>query len=302
MESEPEMTTRSEHGISYIHNGLCEARIAASVLLLFRVETLSDAELQSAFDTALQPLRSQMNSLRTDEVIRKRSVPQGEFDMVERWLGGSMPKRRPLSLELSSSQHDEDVAEYLIRLRVPMNNIEHERGLLQISLPSAVGLAGSDRLRTLALRLAGMLPLVWCQAGFGIEYQSRRIIEERDRRIAAWHARYRCVQFSDPDDVAISAYNGLPGVSWINIVSKQLVDDRLGGQQFSGIGGTPLGDRLRLFEASGAPILGDRNRSEDVTDYARLGLLLQDLLCDRPAVLPGSDEDAQEMDWLERFQ
>jgi Protein of unknown function (DUF3396) len=286
--------------IAFVRDGICQAQISSTILLLFRAEVARDSDLQAAFDIVFSRMKMHLTSFRTNRVVRKRYGSLEHFDMVKHWLLTPVSDRHPLTLELLSGATEVDIGDYSIRVSVPLNNTECERGMLRVGLPLAIGLQRPDILRTLALSVAEYLPVVWGQVGFGIDYDNRRILQERNSTIAAWCARYQCVSHYDLDYLPSSAFGCIPSVSWLTILCKDMLDSVADTQMWED-SAKRIGNDMFLFTASEKPILGDRNQQEDVGGYRSLNYLLRECVCDQPGVLPGLDDD-QALEWLKRFE
>jgi hypothetical protein len=164
---------------------------------------------------------------------------------------------------------------------------------LQLAMPMSVGLSDPTALRVLTLDVVRTLPTVWARSGFSIEYDIMRVIPDRDRQMAAWSARYQCVDHRDPDRLAECARNCLGGLGWLTIVSTALVDATQDDDLKAEVEreASALGTEGYLFEAGERPILGDSNRNEDPAEYRRVHRALRELYCDGCPPPPGLDDD-----------
>jgi hypothetical protein len=287
--------------IVFTRSAELQALIACEVIVAFNMEDPADTAVSTAVNRAVYEVKKHLTFFRTHNVVCPRPIRNYTFQILSHWMRTPPKQRETLSVEMTSGELASSVGSYACRFHLPVNNPKFEAGYVQVSLPMSVGLQKADIVRQLLTDIATLLPTFWAKAGFAIEYNRYRIIPERDQQISAWCARYECVDHRDLDVVATAVLRCVPSVNWLNIVKKDFLDHAtaINGNGIAR-GEQLMKDGLYLFSAGDRPLLGDRNRNEDITGYRRVYAALRSAMCASPPVLAGFDDDRL-ADWFQRF-
>lgn len=283
---ESEMTKTPRH-LQFVRDGGVEALIVSAATLYFDPTSLDDERLRTAYRQGLAWVRPQLRFYRARSVVRLRPARPLIESLVEHWCRLPRPQRRPLYVELTSAPSDQEVGPFTLRLQVPAEGPAVELGALRVTWPAALALQQPEVLGEAFLDLAQRLSPAWGAAGFSIEWDTRRVITERDDRMRAWCSRFRCIDHSDFDHVGWLRPDCLAAIGWLNLLPAGLPDEAKG--------------RPTMLYASPVPMLGDRNRNEDVSGMAALYAKLRDHLCPPGALPAGFDEESFGA-WRDRFE
>lgn len=163
-------------------------------------------------------------------------------------------------------------------------------------------------LRALATQLLEITPCTSGTGGYVFQGHPRGPLGRASwNQIFAWARRYWGVDVYDLDAVTYHTRRGLTSVSWLTLIGPSVANldpstmervHEVATETVTTSGGT-------LVQAGTVPILGDRNQSEDLSDYETLAAVLEPFQIQGPLVFGEGyrsrwDEEMTEA-WLRRF-
>lgn len=298
-ESEETMKEAVRLSVSNEHG--CTAVVVADILVTFDAATFDDDGLRKAVALAGRHVAEHVSYFRTETMSHPRRVKESAVDILNEWLSDKPENRGTMSMELLSGTSDSSVGPYALRLSVPGNNPEYEAGYIQLSLPESVALREPDLLRRTATEISALLPTTWGRAGFAVEYDMLTVDSQRDQEIVKWCMRFRCIDLRHLIMLAERALKCIPSVGWLNIIPKQRMQELRRTEPDPHVREVPLGADLVEILASERPILGDRNRNEDISGYREVYSLLRARLCESPPVRRVMKRELI-LQWSRRFE
>jgi hypothetical protein len=291
-----------DENLSFADKAGCMAIVVADMLVTFNAAEFNDNGLRQAVAMAEQHVAAHISYFRTETMNHARRVKESATDILDKWLSEPSTKRGSMSIELLSGTSDSSVGPYAFRLSVPTNNPEYEAGYIQLSLPRSVAISEFNLLRQIASDISLLIPTTWGRAGFAVEYDMLRSNSVRDKEIVKWCTRFECIDLRHLIPLAEKALGCIPSVGWLNILT---IDRMKSLRSSAALGARPndvrLGPNLVGIVADERPILGDRNRGEDVSGYREIYSMLRELLCESPPIMRVMKQE-QMLWWSRRFE
>jgi hypothetical protein len=279
----------------------CAAIVVADILVTFDAAELSDDGLRQAVTISEKHVAGHITYFRTEAMTRARPVKESATSILDEWLSDPPAKRGSMSVEFFSGTSDSSVGPYAFRLSVPANNPEYEAGYIQLSLPGSVAYSEPDLLRQITSDVSLLFRTTWGRAGFAVEYDMLSSNSARDQEIVKWCTRFEGIDLRHLILLAEKALTCVPSVGWLNIIPIETMKELRSGGLDSHLQEVPLGTDLVGITVDERPVLGDRNRNEDVSGYRAAYSMLRERLCDSPPVRRVMKRE-QILNWSRRFE
>jgi hypothetical protein len=281
------MSARGKPVPIFERDGRVEALVVGEVMLFFEPDRVDDDAVQVVYQRCYEALVPQLRHFRAGQIVRLRPITRYCDELAAHWCRESRPTREPLYIELTSGLTEDEVGPWSIRMQVPRAVSGPETAALRVTWPASVALQHPQVLRDHLLATAAVLSGAWGSAGLATEFNTRRIIAERDDQLRIWTRRYRCVVHRDFDHSIHADTRCVPPIAWLNLLPEGVREQRA--------------DLPAMLRGSEAPQLGDRNRNEDVSGMRHLQAKLADYACAARMIPPGFEADEYES-WLRRFE
>lgn len=169
--------------------------------------------------------------------------------------------------------------------------------------------ADSTAIRDFACDILGVTPCLSGYAGFAFQPRPRAPFARLSfDRMFAWAHRYWGVEAQDLDVTVNHMRTGYKSVSWVTIIGRKLIEENVASVA------TARKLAFDAIETSGAivlqagksPVLGDRNRLEDLSIYTNLAKGLSPLQAKEHGAFGEGSESRWTVEstrsWLQRFQ
>lgn len=282
----------------------CKALITADVTLYFnRLDGLASG-ITNALNVVLPMLSPHVRWYRTESMSKDKKTTKRLFEEVISWFVDRFPEREEYGLVLTSGDTPEDVGPWGLTLSIEPDLMETETGYIQISLPIAE-LQTPSKLFDLAVELANNLFFRSGHAGYSINYEEGEMNPWLDAQMRAWHNRYQAL---DARDLASSGWqfcHSIKGVGWLTLLDLAFVE------QLGGIEAIqkklPLGVNVQqldhgvIIQAGNKPVLGDKNRQEDLSDLRAVNDLISPIRIKDDIVIRAFGDMDGTKDWIERL-
>jgi hypothetical protein len=242
---------------------------------------------------------------RTESMTQTRKATAKAVDDVKAWFGARYPDREEYGLTLLSGETPEDVGPWSLQFGVEPDLLDVEGAYFQCSIPAAVMEETPAKFLGLVTSLADALDFRSGHAGYGVVYDEGDMSPSREAQIRAWHNRFVAL---DARDLSLSGgafRTGIKGPSWLTFLDTEFVT-ALGGakklQKALPAAATLVARKDGvMIQAGPRPVLGDRNRQEDVTVLRAINKVLRPIRVKQDVVIrPFGDVDGTR-EWLERF-
>lgn len=166
-------------------------------------------------------------------------------------------------------------------------------------------------LAALAAWLVEDVPFLWAGFGYCLPPRSTWGFVLQDQAVQALVRRFWGVQVIDPVLLQWDALQGMPGVNWLNLVGTEFAQAKgvtLASLAAGAEAARPAGVFRRqgphglVLAAGPAPVLGDINRDEKLSAYARVAKLLESLTLKSHSAFIGPFATSKLVAaWLNRF-
>lgn len=280
-----------------------KALVAAEIT--FYLTQLDQAEgLADAYASARVHLDPHVRWYRTETMKRPRAVTPAVHEYLSTWFKPGAKRRAEYELDLTSGANGDLVEPWGFMFGVEPPLIPDVAGFFSVSLPRAFMENDPAGFIAFALELADRVPFRSGQAGYGVQYDEGEFDDDRDAQIGAWCKRYRCVDYRDFAASGEFLGHAIKGVGWLTFLDAAFVAE-LGGADALKQALPPeayVHERRHglVIQAGDAPILGDRNRREDIGVYQRIFEAVRPVVTDDDLAFPGFEDD-ESVEWINRF-
>jgi len=242
---------------------------------------------------------------RTETMTQTKKATPKAIDGVKTWFGPRYPDREEYGLILLSGETSEDVGAWSLQFGVEPDLLDVESAYFQFSMPATVMEETPAKFVELATSLADALDFRSGHAGYGVVYDEGDMSPAREAQLRAWHSRFVAL---DARDLSLSGgafRTGIKGPSWLTFLDTEFVT-ALGGasklQKALPAAATVVARTGGvMIQAGPRPLLGDRNRQDDVSVLRAINKVLRKIRVKEEVVMrPFGDADGTR-DWLERF-
>ncbi len=263
-----------------------QACAVAELMVFFDDAAAEDSALTEVYGWCWAALAPHLTTLRTDSVVAPRPVQPWCEDLVRHWCRTLPADRRGRYIELASGPSEDSIGPWTLRLHLPGQFGRKGAAALRATWPVAWAAAQPERMARAFEAICERLPGAWGTAGYGIEYDTRRIDRDRDQVLRGWCGRYLGLILRDFDDMLWTDSPSLMSASWITRVPEDL---------------RPLVPDAAPVRVGESPTIGDSNRQDDVASLAVLQNRLRPFIA-TPAQLPSAWSEEDFLAWLGRFE
>jgi hypothetical protein len=281
-----------------------KAVVAAEIT--FYLTTLANrAALVEAYAAAMKHIGKEIRWYRTEAMSRPKGMEPAVYEFFDTWFKPGAKLRSEYELTLTSGDTPDTVGPWGLRFGVEPPSLSDIAGFVQLNMPREVFDRSPQTVVDLVLDFANRLEFRSGHAGYGVQYDEGEIDDERDQQIGALCRRYQTVDYRDFAATGEFMTEAIKGVSWLTCLDSGFVED-LGGLEalIKALGKSITVHRCQygiVLQAGAVPVLGDRNKREDVSAYRKVFSVLEEIIVKEDLRLPGFDEDGS-IEWVNRFE
>lgn len=302
------MTNISE--LKFIKDGENYARLCLDLTVYWRGSMFDRVEgVLHFYEQAMKELRPTLRFYETGTMSGAKPLRKDSLAMIPTWLRGK--RRRDIymmNLESGSQPNEPSDRNFYF---VADEEDEEPLGALRLALPIS-HFKDPDRYIEFVRQLMAHLDFESGHAGYALNWDSRGDMAAEAMLDMSWIAgRYFGVDLFEMDVTLVSMRKtkpaGIKTVNWLTLVGKNILTS-LGGEEglsrklpnICRVESLPHGV---IIKAGDYPILGDRNRKEDLTAYRAVGHLLAPFRFEDHRDFFGSSKNAgiTTQQWLARF-
>lgn len=260
--------------------------------------------LAEAYNVIMRHIGKNLRWYRTETMTRSSKMNPEVYDFLSVWFKAGTKLRREYELTLTSNENQDLGESWGLRFGVESDLLPDGAGYFQVSFPQNFASEQSQEFLSLALKLGDYIKFRSGHAGYGVQYDEGDLDDERDAQIGAWCRRYLCVDYRDFAATAEYMGNSIKGVGWLTFIDQDFVGLLGGtGKIKRKLGANAVVHAYKhglAIQAGPAPILGDKNKREDVGVYKEVFRAVEPVVVKEDLALPGFDED-ESLDWINRF-
>lgn len=302
------MTKISE--LTFIKDGEKYAQLCLDLTVYWRGSMFDRVEgILHFYEQAMNELRPALRYYETGTMAGAKPLRKDSLEMIPTWLRG---KRRSdiYMMNLESGLHPNDPSDQNFYL-VADEEDDEPLGAMRLALPISNS-EDPDRYTELVEQLLSRLDFESGHAGFALNWDSRGDMAAEAIQDMSWIAgRFLGIDLFEMDITLVSMRKtkpaGIKTVNWLTLLGKNILTS-VGGED--GLSGK-LPNICRIYtlphggiiKTGDRPILGDRNRNEDLTAYRSVGRLLAPFRFEDHRDFFGSNKNAgiTTQQWLARF-
>lgn len=289
----------------YVNRDGVRAIITGEATFYFSVLAGNEAGLVAAYREVKQTVAEHITWYDTEALRGPRPIKPKDLDAFEVWFAPGATQRGEYELALGSGPRIGEIGPWGFRFGVERYALPRTMGYFQFNVPAQLALANPTMFRGIACRVFEAFPWTSGHAGLGILYDPGDLDPKRDAAIRAHCMRYLGLDCSDVLTETEALGDAIKGVDWLTFLGPSLaqgLNETLATSQFpNGIIIESLDNQRLMLQAGPAPILGDRNRREDLTAYRKANEVLRPVRIEQLFPLPGFVDESDTSRWLERF-
>lgn len=292
-----------EPSFVYEEDGEVKALVAADITFYLTKFEGAQQGFVKAYEKAIKIVGPHLKWYRTESMKRPKKVTAKELSAFPTWFGPKAASRDQYDITMTSGDAADEVGPYGFQFWMVPATLESSSGFFQLNLPMQMLVEKPEEFAQLVRDLAKTLDFRSGHAGFGIQYDEGDMLDDRDEMQRAWCNRYSGIDCRDLALITDSTKDAIKGVNWITLLDADFAE-QLGGikeirkQLDKAIRVEEVGAGVYI-QAGPRPLLGDRNRKEDMSFYKQVNKLIVPIRISEEIDLPGYDDDSDE--WLERF-
>ncbi len=296
--------------LKFIKDGENYARICLDLTVYWRGSMFDRVEgVLHFYEQAMKELRPTLRFYETGTMAGAKPLRRDSLEMIPTWLRGK--RRRDIyMMNLESGQHPNEPSDQNFYL-VSDEEDDEPLGVMRLALPISNG-ENPDRYTELVRQLLSRLDFESGHAGYALNWDSRGDMAAEAMQDMSWIAgRFLGVDLFEMDITLVSMRKtkpaGIKSVNWLTLLGKNILTS-VGGEEalskklpnMCHVESLPHGV---MIKAGDYPILGDRNRNEDLTAYRAVGHLLAPFHFEDHCDFFSSSKNAgiTTQQWLARF-
>jgi hypothetical protein len=270
--------------------------------------------INNFYREAMAMIGSDVRWFYTEAMTHPKPITPKALEMVPTWFAAGARTRSTYQMTLRAGSNRDEILPTRFHLEAsetprgtpPSDDPEISTGILRLVLPLEIAQNGARAVEIFS-KLLKDVPYVSGHAGIGLVWEENEMDPSVDGQIRTWARKYPGLDVF----AFLSYYNfilhGIKCVNWLTLINERSLS-KLGGQK---VIQRKLGAGIELHRVPGGvivqagrkPVLGDRNRDDDLMSYQRVGRALKSV---RDQPVPGSlcafvGDEEETMDWLARF-